>query len=113
VRFSRKRQHGSARSFFQGLGENTCSFTTCIEKHCSRPLKQRCAGAGVQESTPAGVGVFQQEPEQDQEWIFFYGTGAGAGVIFIHSIFEICIDYLHSTQFVTGVKQEQESIIFL
>jgi len=41
------------------------------------------------------------------------GTGAGAGVIFNHSVFEICIDYLHSTQFVTGVKQEQESIIFL
>jgi len=28
---------------------------------------QRCAGAGVQESIPAGVGVLQQEPEQDQE----------------------------------------------
>jgi len=26
-----------------------------------------CAGAGVQELTPAGVGVFQQEPQQDQE----------------------------------------------
>jgi len=74
-----------------------------------------CAGARVQESTPAGVGVFQQEPEQDQEWIFSIGIGAGvgAGVIFNHSVFEICIDYLHSTQFVTGVKQEQESIIFL
>jgi len=24
---------------------------------------QRCAGAGVQESTPAGVGVLQQDPE--------------------------------------------------
>jgi len=31
---------------------------------------QRCAGAGVQESTPAGVGFFQQDPEQDQEWYF-------------------------------------------
>jgi len=73
---------------------------------------QRCAGAGVQESTP---GVFQQETEQDQEWIFSFGTGAGAGpgVIFNHSAFEICIDYLHSTKFVTGVKQEQELIIFL
>jgi len=36
---------------------------------------QRCAGTGVQESTPAGVGVFQQEPEQDQEWICSIGTG--------------------------------------
>jgi len=44
--------------------------------------RQRCAGAGVQESTPAGVSVFQQKPEQDQEWIFFIGTGPGAGVIF-------------------------------
>jgi len=43
---------------------------------------QRCAGAGVEESTPAGVGVFQQESEQDQEWIFLIRTGAGAGVIF-------------------------------
>jgi len=29
---------------------------------------QRCAAAGVQESIPAGVGVFQQEPEQNHEW---------------------------------------------
>jgi len=72
---------------------------------------QRCAGTGVQESTPARVGIFEQEPEQDQEWIFSIGTGAG--VIFNHSAFDICIDYLQSTQFVTGVKQEQESIIFL
>jgi len=80
-------------------------------------MHPRCAGAGVQESTPGGVGIFQQEPEQDQQWIFSIGTGAGAGagaeVIFNHSVFEICIDYLHSTQFATGVKQEQESIIFL
>jgi len=68
------------------------------------------AGAAVQESTPAGS-VFQQELEQDQEWIFSIGTGAG--VIFNYSVYEICIDYLHSTQFVTGVKQEQEWIIFL
>jgi len=39
--------------------------------------------------------------------------GTGAGAIFNHSVFEIYIDYLHSMQFVTGVKQEQESIIFL
>jgi len=32
-----------------------------------RHQRQRCAGAGVQESTPAGFGVLQQEPEQDQE----------------------------------------------
>jgi len=49
---------------------------------------QRCAGIGVQESTPAGVGVFQQKPEQDQEWIFSIVTGPGAGVIFNHSVFE-------------------------
>jgi len=63
----------------------------------------------------AGVGVFQHEPEQDQEWIFSIGTGigVGAGVIFNHSVFEICIDYFHFMQFGTGVKQEQESIIFL
>jgi len=44
------------------------------------------------------------QQEQDKEWIFSTGTGAGA--IFNHSVFEIYIDYLHSTQFVTGVKQE-------
>jgi len=41
--------------------------------------QQRCAGSGVQESTTAGVSVFQQDPEQDQEWIFLIGTGLGAG----------------------------------
>jgi len=45
-------------------------------------IQQRCAGPGVQESTPTGDSVFQQEPEQDQEWIFLIGTGPGAGVIF-------------------------------
>jgi len=40
VRFSRKRQSLTdvCQSFFQGLGENTCSLQTCIEKHCIRPL---------------------------------------------------------------------------
>jgi len=28
---------------------------------------QKCAAAGVQESTPAGVSAFQQEPDQEQE----------------------------------------------
>jgi len=28
---------------------------------------QRCAGDGVQQLTPEGVSVFQQEPEQEQE----------------------------------------------
>jgi len=32
------------------------------------------------ELTPAGVGVFQQEP--DQEWLFLIRTGSGVGVIF-------------------------------
>jgi len=45
--------------------------------------------------------------EQDQEDFFDWNRiGAGSGVIFNHSVFEMCIDYLHSTQFVTGVKQE-------
>jgi len=39
----------------------------------------------VQELTPAGVSAFQ--PEQDQQWIFLIGTGAG--VIVSHSVFEI------------------------
>jgi len=53
-------------------------------------MSQRCAGNGVQELT-AGVGVFQQELEQDQEWIFLIRTGprAEAGVIFSHSAFDI------------------------
>jgi len=43
---------------------------------------QRCAGSRVQESTPAGVSVFQQDPVQDQEWIFLIEARPGAGVIF-------------------------------
>jgi len=48
-------------------------------------------GVGVHESTLEGVYVFQQEVEQDREWIFSFGTGAGArpGVIFYHSAFEV------------------------
>jgi len=42
------------------------------------------AGAGVQESIPTGVSVFQQEPEQNHEWAFLIGTGAG--VIFNKSV---------------------------
>jgi len=53
-----------------------------IQTHLCYAPERRCAGAGVQESTPAGVGVFQQEQEPDQEWIFSVGTGLGAGVIF-------------------------------
>jgi len=47
-------------------------------------VRQWCAGAGVQESTPEKINVFHQDPEQDQEWIFLIGTlsGAGSGVIF-------------------------------
>jgi len=40
VRFSRKQQHVSALSFFQGLGEKHLFTTTCIEKHRTRPLSQ-------------------------------------------------------------------------
>jgi len=40
-------------------------------------------------SRSAGVDAFQQEPEQDQEWIFSIGIGAGTGVIVNHSDFEI------------------------
>jgi len=45
-------------------------------------VNQRCAGVGVQESTPEGVGVFRQESEQDQKWIFLIRTVSGAGVVF-------------------------------
>jgi len=50
---------------------------------------QRCAGSGVQESTPARVSAFQLE--QDQDRIFLIGTGAG--IIFNHSIFEILMSF--------------------
>jgi len=40
---------------------------------------QRCAGAEIQESTPAEVSA---GTDQDQEWIFLGETGPGAGVIF-------------------------------
>jgi len=45
----------------------------------------------VQEATPvpAGVSVFQQELEQDQEWKTLFGTGPGVGVIFKQSGFKI------------------------
>jgi len=71
-------------------------------------LKQRCSRAGVQESTPAGVIVFQQEPEQDQEWIFLIGRGrrAGAGVIFKPSSFNI----LMVTYIIRKLKQESDKI---
>jgi len=92
---------------------NATQLAKCILLHAYWRTTQRCARSGVQEWTPAGVGAFQQKPEQDQEWIFSIEIGAGAGVIFNHSVFEIYIDYLHSTQFVIGVQQEQESIIFL
>jgi len=48
---------------------------------------QTCAGTRAQESTPTGVSAFY--PEQDQEWIFLIETGAGAGVIINHFVFEI------------------------
>jgi len=69
-----------------GSGKNTILRLHSDFGFCPS-LVQRCTGAGVQESTPAGVDVFPQEPEQDQEWIFSIVTGAG--VIFNHSVFEI------------------------
>jgi len=39
VRFSRKRQHGSAPNFLS-FRRNHLYITTCIEKHCTRPLKR-------------------------------------------------------------------------
>jgi len=65
-----------------------------LQYSAARCTQQRCAGAGVQESTPAGVGVFQQEQELDQEWIFSVRTGARAGVIFNHSA--LCLFALYA-----------------
>jgi len=70
---------------------------------------QRCAGSGVQESTPEGVGVL--EPEQ--EWIFFIRTGVGSGVIFSRVFLTFkCIFAVYINCY-TGVKQEQESVNFV
>jgi len=69
--------------------------------------------SGVQESTPAGVSVFQQDSEQ--EWIFLIRTGAraGSGVIFSRVFFRFrCIFAVYINCY-TGVKQEQESINFV
>jgi len=33
VRFSRKRQDGSAPNFFQGVGENTCLLQTALKSN--------------------------------------------------------------------------------
>jgi len=75
-----------------------------------------CARSRVQESIPAGVGVFQQKPEQDQEWIFFIGigagAGAGAGVIFSRVFLTFRCTFTIFINCYTGVKQEQESINF-
>jgi len=40
LRFSRKRQQGSASAsnFFKGFRRKHLFITTCIEKHCTRPL---------------------------------------------------------------------------
>jgi len=44
-------------------------------------IYQRRAGAEVQESPPAGVGVFQQDPE----WIFFITTRPGVDFFYCNS----------------------------
>jgi len=41
------------------------------------------------------------------------GIGAASGVILNHGVFEILMSICTLRDFVTGVKQEQESIIFL
>jgi len=64
----------------ESLSSNPKSESFFLTSPISYVRSQRCAGSGVQESTPAGVSVFQ--PEQDQEWTFLIGTGTGAGVIF-------------------------------
>jgi len=81
--------------------------------HNSTGLCQRCAGARVQESTPARVSVFQQEPEQYQERIFLIRIGAGAGVIFCRVFLRFICIFAVYINYYTGVKQEQESIIFV
>jgi len=40
LRFSRKRQDGSAQDFFQGLGQNTCSIQSAL-KSIAPDLKSR------------------------------------------------------------------------
>jgi len=73
----------------------TC-YVTYVAEVCSgvadlvENLRSR-SGTGVQESTQAGVGVFQQEPEQDQEWIFSIGIVPRARVIFYRSVYEIIL----------------------
>jgi len=65
----------------------------------------------VQESSPAGVSVFQQE--QDRESVFLTGTGAGAGVILSRVFLTFrCIFVVYINCYI-GVKQEQESINFV
>jgi len=75
---------------------------------------QRCAVSGVQDPTPVGVSVFQQKPEQDQEWIFWLDQDPEQDQEwFLITVFFRSFVYLHSTQFVTEIKQEQESINFV
>jgi len=79
----------------------------------SNPLTEgcarlRCAGARVQESTLAGG--FQQDLEQDQEWMFLIGTETRAGVIFKHSGFKILMVICTIHKLWQESKQEQETI---
>jgi len=72
--------------------------------HDVTSMRQRCSGAGIQS--------FQQDPEQDQEWIFLIGTGTGAGVILSRVFLTLrCIFAVYINCY-TGAKQEQESINF-
>jgi len=68
---------------------------------------------GVQESTPEVVSVFQQETEKDQEWIFLIRTGFRAGVVFCRVFLRFIRIFAVYINYYTGVKQEQESIIFV
>jgi len=47
---------------FQSFGTSTAGLHDRETK--ARLVHQRCAGSGVQESTPSGVSVFQQDPTE-------------------------------------------------
>jgi len=93
----------------------------------SNPLPKNVVGLGIDPSPSllltrsvqelqyrirsTGVGVFQQELEQER--IFLFGTGSGAGVIFSRMFLTFrCIFAVYINCY-TGVKQEQESINFV
>jgi len=54
LRFSRKRQDGSAPIFFSWFRRKHFFITTCIKKHCTRPFKPLWVDISVRSTSLVG-----------------------------------------------------------